>query len=100
MKVFDTHRQIVDDYDRYIRSFINIADPEIAQKVEDSLSEGRLWPAPLLQFNPAYEQAGTVEEVIASGYSMRTPATSLAGTPCTVINARPSHWVWSAPTSS
>ena len=35
--------------------------------VEDSLSEGRLWPQPLLQFNPAYEQAGTVEEAIATG---------------------------------
>ena len=67
MNVFDTHRQIVDDYAQYIRSFINISDPEIALKVEDSLSEGRLWPQPLLQFNPAYKQAGTVEEVIAAG---------------------------------
>ena len=67
MNVFETHRKIVDDYARYIRSFINISDEEIGQKVEDSLSEGRLWPQPLLQFNPAYEQAGTVEEVVASG---------------------------------
>ena len=66
MNVFDIHRQIVNDYAEYIRSFVNISDPEIARKVEDSLSEGRLWPQPLLQFNPAYEQAGTVEEVIAS----------------------------------
>ena len=48
MNVFDTHRQIVDDYAQYIRSFINISDPEIARKVEASLSEGRLWPQPLL----------------------------------------------------
>ena len=67
MRIFDTHKQIVDDYAQYIRSFINISDPEIKRKVEDSLSEGRLWPQPLLQFNPAYEQAGTVEEIIASG---------------------------------
>ena len=67
MNVFDTHKQIVEDYAQYIRSFINISDPEIARTVEDSLSEGRLWPQPLLQFNPAYEQAGTVEEVIAAG---------------------------------
>ena len=67
MNVFDTHRKIVDDYARYIRSFINISDPGIARKVEDSLSAGSLWPEPLLQFNPAYEQAGTVEEVIDSG---------------------------------
>ena len=67
MNIFETHRQIVDDYARYIRSFINISDPEIAREVEASLFEGRLWPQPLLQFNPAYEQAGTVEEVVASG---------------------------------
>ena len=67
MNVFDTHGQIVEDYAQYIRSFINISDPEIARTVEDALSEGRLWPQPLLQFNPAYEQAGTVEEVIAAG---------------------------------
>ena len=67
MNVFDTHRQIVDDYAQYIRSFINISDPEIAKKVEDSLSEGRLWPQPLLQFNPAYEKVGPIEKVIASG---------------------------------
>ena len=67
MKVFDTHKQIVDDYAQYIRSFINISDPEIAQTVEDSLSQGRLWPQPLLQFNPAYEQAGTVDAIVASG---------------------------------
>ena len=67
MNVFDTHRQVVADYARYIRSFIHISDPEIAQTVEDSLSEGRLWPQPLLHFNPAYEQSGTVEEAIGAG---------------------------------
>ncbi len=40
MNVFDTHSQIVEDYAEYIRSFINISDPEIAKKVEDFLSEG------------------------------------------------------------
>ena len=67
MNVFDAHGQIVDDYARYIRSFINISDPEIARTVERSLAEGRLWPEPLLQFNPSYEQVGTIEEVAGSG---------------------------------
>ncbi len=67
MNVFDTHKQIIADYASYIGSFINISDPEIAEKVEESLSEGRLWPEPLLQFNPAYEQVGTVEQVVDSG---------------------------------
>ena len=67
MNIFDAHGQIVDDYAEYIRSFINISDPEIARTVEDSLAEGRLWPQPLLQFNPAYEMVGTVEKVVDSG---------------------------------
>lgn len=67
MNVFEIHRQIVEDYSQYIRSFINISDPEIERTVEGALSKGSLWPQPLLQFNPAYEQVGRVEEVIASG---------------------------------
>ena len=67
MNIFDTHNKIVKDYSKYIRSFIKISDPQINQKVEESLSEGRLWPEPLLQFNPAYEQAGTIEDAVSSG---------------------------------
>jgi hypothetical protein len=29
MNVFQTHSRIVDDYATYIRSFLNIADPQI-----------------------------------------------------------------------
>lgn len=64
MNVFETHQQIVRDYASYIRSFINISDSEIAAKVEQELNAGKLWPAPLLQFNPAYEKAGTIGEVV------------------------------------
>ena len=67
MNVFKVHKQIVEDYAQYIRSFINISDQRIAETVEDSLAKGRLWPQPLLQFNPAYEKVGTIEEVISSG---------------------------------
>lgn len=67
MNVFEIHASIVNDYASYIRSFINIADGEIAKKVEESLAEGRLWPQPLLQFNPAYKMAGSVEDAISAG---------------------------------
>lgn len=67
MDVLQTHKQVVEDYASYIQSFLNIADPAIRSKVENKLSEGRLWPEPLLQFNPAYESAGTVEAVAANG---------------------------------
>jgi superfamily II DNA or RNA helicase len=67
MNVFDAHEKIVADYASYIKSFINIADPVISKKVDSALAEGKLWPDPLLQFNPAYEQAGTVKELANAG---------------------------------
>ena len=33
--------------------------------MEDELAKGKLWPEPLLQFNPAFEIAGTVDDRVA-----------------------------------
>jgi superfamily II DNA or RNA helicase len=67
MNVFETHAKIVGDYASYIRSFINIADPAIRQVVDAALAEGKLWPEPLLQFNPSYEMAGSVATIAKAG---------------------------------
>jgi len=49
MNVFQTHAEIVDDYATYIRSFLKIEDRAIRHTVEEALSQGKLWPEPLLQ---------------------------------------------------
>lgn len=67
MNVFETHAKIIGDYASYIRSFINIADPAISQTVDTALSEGKLWPQPLLQFNPSYKMAGSITEIVKAG---------------------------------
>ncbi len=67
MNVFEVHRRIIDDYSRYIRSFIRIDDAEIRQVVHDELTKGKLWPEPLLQFNPAFKSAGKVADLAGSG---------------------------------
>jgi superfamily II DNA/RNA helicase len=67
MDIFKTHAQIVDDYATYIRSFLKISDEAIRAKVEDELAKGKLWPAPLLQFNPSFEMFGRLEELTADG---------------------------------
>ena len=67
MNVFELHRNVIADYEKYIRSFIRIADPEIAKVVDAELSRGKLWPEPLLQFNPAFESAGRVSDLAADG---------------------------------
>lgn len=67
MNVFETHEKVKQEYAAYIQSFIKIADPEINQRVHDELSRGRLWPEPLLQFNPGFEKAGTVDQLVREG---------------------------------
>ena len=67
MNVLETHKQVVTDYSTYIRSFLNILDPAIRARVEEKLDEGRLWPEPLLQFNPAFELAGSVVQATSKG---------------------------------
>lgn len=46
MGVFRLRDDVVDCYDAYVRSFLTIADPEIAAFVEQRLAEGHLWPPP------------------------------------------------------
>lgn len=67
MNVFQTHSQIIDDYATYISSFLNIADPKISESVEKELKKGKLWPEPLLQFNPSFEKYGSLDELTTSG---------------------------------
>ena len=54
MSIFTVYRQIVDDYASYIRSFVTIADDELRRRVEQHLTDGHLWPEPLLAFKPAF----------------------------------------------
>jgi hypothetical protein len=77
MNVFQTHTDIVSDYATYIRSFLKIDDPAIRHTVEEALNQGKLWPEPLLQFNPSFEMYGSLEKLaqlsslIASKFGIR-----------------------------
>lgn len=67
MEIFDSHQRIVKLYDNYIRSFIHIADERIGQRVSDELDAKKLYPEPLIQFNPGYEKGLAFRELCASG---------------------------------
>jgi superfamily II DNA/RNA helicase len=67
MNIFQTHARIIKDYATYISSFLNIADPGIKNHVEEELTQGKLWPEPLLQFNPSFEMAGSVGDLAQTG---------------------------------
>ena len=79
MDVFDFHDGVIQDYARYVRSFVNIRDGRIDEKVAAELSGGRLWPNPLVQFNPAYAEGEPVDSLCRDGVLHPAMADVFAG---------------------
>ncbi|MGH8544709.1 MAG: DEAD/DEAH box helicase, partial [Gammaproteobacteria bacterium] len=67
MNVFSLRERVVAEYASFARSFISIRDTRILEHVERSVKEGLLWPEPLIQLNPSYERAETVEQLVQQG---------------------------------
>ena len=67
MNVFALRQEVVGDYRRYIESFVRIRDRRIAGEVGQAFDSGRLWPAPMLQLNPAYQAGATLDQLAARG---------------------------------
>lgn len=70
MDVFALRDRVVDDYKRYIESFVRIRDEKIEQYVRHEFESGALWPDPILQLNPAYEPGPTLDELAGKGALM------------------------------
>ncbi len=64
MDVFTLHKEIMQDYRSYIESFINIKDPRINTKVQEEIASGKLWPEPLIQFNPSFKKGDSIDSLI------------------------------------
>ncbi|MFN9291637.1 MAG: hypothetical protein ACK6EB_26470, partial [Planctomyces sp.] len=64
MDVFDLRQRLVDDYERYITSFIKIADARIDQLVQQAIQTGEFWPQPLLQLYPTFLPGGSFDWVV------------------------------------
>jgi ATP-dependent helicase YprA (DUF1998 family)/very-short-patch-repair endonuclease len=67
MDVFALRNHVVEDYKRYIESFVRIRDGNIDKFVRDKFASGALWPDPILQLNPAYEPSDTLDELAVKG---------------------------------
>ena len=72
MNVFEMRKRLVDNYDSFIRSFVDISDARLKAEVEKSLTGGMLWPSPLIQLNPAFEPGGMIDDLVAEGVLHRT----------------------------
>jgi len=67
MNVFELRERLISDYSSYIRSFIRIRDERVDALVTSCLDQGRLWPDPLIQLNPSFQYAGTIDDLVAEG---------------------------------
>ena len=67
MDVFDLREGLIDTYRDYATSFMRIRDDRIRTCVEEALDSGRLWPHPRVGLNPAFEEGGTIEDLVEEG---------------------------------
>ncbi len=67
MDVFRLRKKLVDDYASFISSFIEIRDERISERAQQEIAEGLLWPDPLIQLNPGFEPASTIDELVDTG---------------------------------
>ncbi|MCF8112187.1 MAG: DEAD/DEAH box helicase [Desulfobacteraceae bacterium] len=66
MDVFKIRDRIIEDYAKYVRSFIQIHDPRISEHVEQELENGFLWSEPLIQVNPGFEVGAWLDKLVDS----------------------------------
>lgn len=64
MNILNIHQEILSGYRSYIESFIDIFDDDIRTEVKMRLEDGTLWPEPLVQFNPAYQRALSIDDLV------------------------------------
>lgn len=65
MSIFNLSQSVIDEYSQYIRSFLSISDDRVRAFVEDCLLKNQLlWPDALLQLNPSYEMASTIQDLV------------------------------------
>jgi len=66
--VFGVRDTVIGRYSAYVKSFLNIDDPEIRHKVAQEVFERRvLWPDALLQLNPMYAPSDTIDRLVREG---------------------------------
>lgn len=62
--VFKFRNDLVGSYSSFSRSFTRISANDICSEVERAYTGGRYWPEPLIQINPNYQRATTVEQLV------------------------------------
>lgn len=67
MNILQFHKKLIENYRSYIQSFLNIKDPGISEFVDSKIKDKKLWPEPLVQFNPTYEKGNKIQKLTDNG---------------------------------
>ncbi|BCI91222.1 hypothetical protein NIIDMKKI_64280 [Mycobacterium kansasii] len=67
MDAFGVLDEVLNDYESFVKGFLDIKDEQIRAKVEGEIDDGLLWPEPWLALNPAFEPGGSVGELVERG---------------------------------
>lgn len=64
MDAFGVLDEVLNDYESFVKGFLDIKNEQIRAKVEGEIEDGLLWPKPWLALNPAFEPGGTVNALV------------------------------------
>ena len=67
MNVFEFREKVVNDYERFTRSFCRIKAKDIVDFADKAYSDEQFWPDPLIQLNPNFVSNCTVEDLVQKG---------------------------------
>ena len=67
MTIFDLDRHVVNEYERFARSFTTIRADDLRFQLDRAYAGRRFWPEPMIQINPRFKEGGTVGQLVASG---------------------------------
>lgn len=67
MQVFELRDRLIQDYEGFVRGFVQIRNERISQKVDDAIRSGLLWPDPLVQLNPKFASGREVDQLVDAG---------------------------------
>lgn len=64
---FKLHSQIMEQFKAFSQSFVDIEDPQILKELEKYGNDKSMWPEPLIQFNPSYQEGAAFSDLISEG---------------------------------
>ena len=67
MDVFSLDGHLVEDYQRFARSFTTIRAEDIREQVDQIYATGKFWPEPIVSINPHFQLGDSMSKLVSEG---------------------------------